>query len=321
MSLSAFDTSREHRTLDDLRALVQAIHQSPTMQQENNWCEWKCSDPTSSEGLTGIARTILGFANRAVDVAQLACHGLAYMVVGAQPQSAPGVTVIDLADLGKKLKSYVNGPSWTPHYVDYSGVTVLVIVVEAPRLGDRIYSLLKELKKNATTYKRGTVFHRGTAETEQATPNEIDMLADRYAASAVASGIARMEALQASRQATDEASQAAKVAVVPGITRGQPGWEVRNDSDAPISSIEMRTTNGEQIVVYHGSGPEWNDFYALPPLPAHDSSQLTFRPADGKSGPGILDPAEVDRLAVTFTDASGRRWEKMGSQLRKLDTD
>ncbi|AQT79633.1 hypothetical protein B1R94_10670 [Mycolicibacterium litorale] len=132
MSLSTFDTTREHRTLDDMRALVQAIHQSPTTQQENNWCEWKCSDPTSSEGLTGIARTILGFANRAVDVAQLACHGLAYMVVGVEPQSAPGVVVIDLADLSKKLKSYVNGPRWTPHYVDYSGVTVLVIVVEAP---------------------------------------------------------------------------------------------------------------------------------------------------------------------------------------------
>jgi hypothetical protein len=90
MSLSTFDTTREHRTLDELRALVQAIHQSPAQQQETNWCEWKCSDPSTSNGLTGVARTILGFANRAVSVAQLACNGLAYVVVGVEPQSAPG---------------------------------------------------------------------------------------------------------------------------------------------------------------------------------------------------------------------------------------
>ena len=73
------------------------------------------------------------------------------------------------------------------------------------------------------------------------------------------------------------------------------------------------------IVVYHGSGPDWGkDHYAVPPLAAHQSSPLTFRPADGSSG-GTPDPTEVERLAVMFSDASDRRWERVDSQLRKLD--
>ncbi len=102
---------------------MHAIHQSPAQQQETNWCEWKCSDLDTADGLFGVAKTILGFANRAVAVAALACNGLAYMVVGLKPQSAPGVPPFDHSKLGQKLKSYVSGPCWTPYYVDCSANT------------------------------------------------------------------------------------------------------------------------------------------------------------------------------------------------------
>jgi hypothetical protein len=320
MSLSTFDTTRASRTQNELRALVQAIHQSPTQTQETNWLEWKCSDPSTTDGLTAVARTILGFSNRAVAVAQLACDGLAYMIVGVEPQSAPGVPVTDLAKLSQKLKSYVSGPRWTPYYVDYSGVTVLVIVVEAPRPGDRIFCLLKEFTKGATSYKRGTVFHRGTAETDQAGPSEIDMLAERFAASAVATDLARIAATQQASMEADESKQARAIGIVASpVTGGRQGWRVGNNSDLPVTAVKVRTTNGAKVRVYHGRGPEDYEEYEEAVIAAQSSSQMMFRPAD--SDALLTDPSEAGRLAVELDDASGKRWERVGSQTRRLDAE
>jgi hypothetical protein len=228
------------------------------------------------------------------------------------------VAVIDLADLSKKLKSYVSGPRWTPYYVDYSGVTVLVILVEAPQPGDRIFSLLKELTKNATTYKRGTVFHRGTAETEQASPSEIDMLADRYAASAVATDLARIAAMQQASTEADESKQARAIGIVTSpVTGGRQGWRVGNDSDLPVAAVKVRTTNGAKVRVYHGRGPEDYEEYEEAGIAAHARSQLMFRPAD--SDATHVNPSEAQRLVVTFNDANGQPWERVASELRKLN--
>ena len=310
MSLSKIDTTRASRTQGELLTIVDAIYTAPSNEQETNWLEWKSShNLETAEGRFAVAKAIIGFANRSVTQAQLACKGLAYMVVGVQPGAAPGFPPFDHAKLGQKLKKYADGPRWTPHYLAFMGVTVLVIVVEAPESGDPIHTL----QSNFDKFYAGTIFHRGTAHTEPAGPNEVTMLAERFAASAVAGGIARMEALQASRHAAEEASQAQKVAIaLAPVVGGRPGWEVRNDSDGPISSIEVRTTNEQQVVVYHGYGPEWQDYYEAGPIAAHQASQFTFRPADGKSG-GTPDPAEVNRLVLRFTDASDRQWERVGS--------
>jgi hypothetical protein len=253
-----------------------------------------------------------------VAVAQLACDGLAYMVVGVEPQAAPGVAVVDLAILSTKLKSYVGGPRWNPHYVNYAGVTVLVIVVEAPQPGDRIFSLLKELTKNATTYKRGTVFHRGIAETEQASPSDIDMLADRYAAGPVATHLAQIAATHQASKDADESKQAQAIGIVPSqVTGGRQGWRVRNDSDSRVGTVKVRTTNGAKVTVYRPSQPEQLDEYEEAELGAHSQSQLMFRPAD--SDAAQADPSEAERLVVRFFDGNGQHWERIGSQLRKLD--
>jgi hypothetical protein len=50
-----------------------------------------------------------------------------------EPGTAAGVPNFDHATLGQKIKTYVDGPRWTPHYVAFSGVTVLVIVVEVAK--------------------------------------------------------------------------------------------------------------------------------------------------------------------------------------------
>ncbi|RAU99105.1 hypothetical protein [Mycolicibacter senuensis] len=181
ITLSDIDTTRAMRTDDELRMLVGAIHSSPSGTQERNWLEWKNGlDLTKAAGKFAAAKAILGFANRSVEQAKLACEGAAYMVVGVEPGAAAGVGTVDHAELGQAVKTYVNGARWTPFYVLFDDVTVLVIVVEAPRAGDPIHTLQKTYNDGAKySAAAGTVFHRGTAHTEPAGTGEIDMLSRR----------------------------------------------------------------------------------------------------------------------------------------------
>lgn len=176
MSLSDIDTTRALRTDEELLGLVEAIHSSPRIAQETNWLEWKSSlNLGVVEGRFAVAKAILGFSNRSVAEAQRACEGVACMVVGVEPGSAAGVADIDHASLGQGLKTYVDGVRWSLHYVEFVGVTVLVIVIEAPRSGDPIHTLQKTYDKHYA----GTVFHRGAAQTEPAGPKVIAMLQER----------------------------------------------------------------------------------------------------------------------------------------------
>ncbi|MCV7218508.1 hypothetical protein H7J51_24925 [Mycobacterium crocinum] len=182
MSLSNIDKSRALRTEDELRALVDAIHSSPPNTQETNWLEWKSTlDLGTPEGRFAVSKAILGFANRSPAQAQLAMEGVAYMVVGVEPGSAAGVPAFDHATLGQRIKTYADGPRWTPHYIGFSGVEVLVIVIEPPRSGDPMHSLQKTYTGNTkgTGHQAGAVFHRGAAHTEPAGPKEIEMLGER----------------------------------------------------------------------------------------------------------------------------------------------
>lgn len=164
------------RTDEELRTLVEAIHGSLAATQETNWLEWKNGlDVSKAAGRFSVAKAILGFANRSVEQAQLACEGAAYMVVGVQPGAAAGVGAVDHAELGQAIKTYVHGTRWTPFYILFEGVTVLVVVVEPPRSGDPIHPL----RKAYDGFDRGTIFHRGTAHTEPAGPEEIEMLSRR----------------------------------------------------------------------------------------------------------------------------------------------
>jgi Putative DNA-binding domain len=180
MSLKDIDKTRDIRTDDELRALVEAIHTSPANTQEAHWIEWKRTlDLSTREDQFKVAKAILGFSNRSVEHAKLACEGVAYMVVGVEPGNAEGVGEYDHAALGQALQRYVDRPRWTLHQFEYAGVTVLVVMVEAPRPGDTIHTLQKEFSNDKTRHYAGTVFHRGTAHTEPAGPKEVEMLCDR----------------------------------------------------------------------------------------------------------------------------------------------
>ncbi|ORJ52612.1 AlbA family DNA-binding domain-containing protein [Mycobacterium simiae] len=176
MSLSDIDTTRALRTDDELLALVEAIHSSPPSAQETNWLEWKSTLNVSVvEGRFPVAKAILGFANRSVTEAHRACEGVAYMVVGVEPDNASGVAAIDHASLSQGLKTYVDSARWSLRYVEFAGVNVLVVMIEAPRAGDPIHALQKGYDK----HYRGAVFHRGAAQTEPAGPKELAMLQER----------------------------------------------------------------------------------------------------------------------------------------------
>jgi len=182
-----FDTTQAARTEDELAALVEAVFTAPKGTQETHWLEWKSSlDMSSAAGKFAVSKAILGFANRAVDHAHLACEGLAYMLVGVNPGAAQGIATPDHANLAQGIKTYVPRIArWTPWYVEFRGVTVLVIVIEAPKRGQRIATLQQEYSNSDSdrskkkTFRAGTIFHRAEAHTEPAGPKEVEMLEER----------------------------------------------------------------------------------------------------------------------------------------------
>ena len=134
-------------------------------------------DPALAPGRFKIARAILSFANRMPDLATRVCGGLAYVIVGAEPGSADGTKVYDGADLDNWLIKYLggDGPAWTPNYVKHGDKDVLVIVVEAPKWGDRAHTLRQAYDKAVA----GTIYYRSGSVSRQANPDEIRLLEQR----------------------------------------------------------------------------------------------------------------------------------------------
>lgn len=173
------DTSRAFRTHAERASLIAAVT-AATEHDEARWLELKSSlDLSSKEGQFAVARAILGMSNRDPDLAAQWCEGTAYVIVGADHDGCHGVTTVDHVILENGLAPYLgtgaNAPRWSPEYVQVGGLDVLVVTVEASRYGDRIMALRKEFG----TARAGTIFVRGQAKTEAATPGEIVMLEDR----------------------------------------------------------------------------------------------------------------------------------------------
>lgn len=176
ITLSGIDMTRALRTDDELLRLVTAIHGSRPEVQETNWLEWKSSlDLNTPAGKFAVAKAVLGFANRSVDDARLNCGGVAYMVVGVEPGAVVGIPAIDHADLTPGIKTYAETPRFTPRTIQFSGVEVLVVVVEPPEPGNPLHTLQKQYDK----FHAGMVFHRGSARTAPAGPKEVEMLGRR----------------------------------------------------------------------------------------------------------------------------------------------
>jgi hypothetical protein len=158
-------------------------------------------------------------ANRLPDRAALYVGGYGYLVMGAEPGSVPGITMVDPAILGQGVQSWLSteGPAWWPHAVsdDETGVSVLVVTVAPPQPGQRAFTLRKDLtvttpRGGSKSYPAGTIFVRYPGRTEIAGPGDIRALEDRYAAPALESARAaernarRSLEIQQERQAAEE---------------------------------------------------------------------------------------------------------------------
>lgn len=177
------DTSKALRRPSDLEQLAVAVRDADP-NDETHWIEWKSSlDLTTKHGWSKIASAILGFANREPARAERCCEGCAYMIVGIEPNNVEGVIPVDHAKLEQGLDPYLgghSGPSWSPQYVTVDGKQVLVVTIEAPRQGDRMFPLRKTFQTSAgVTVPDGTVFVRHQAKTERATAADHDMLTAR----------------------------------------------------------------------------------------------------------------------------------------------
>lgn len=168
----------------DLGRIVQAVVDADA-HDEADWIEWKSDlDLSTKKGCFPIARTILGMANR-MPAAALVCEGLGYVVVGAEPGNLFGVVSVDPADLDQILEPWlggVEGPRYVPTYVLIEGKKVLIVVVEAPKNGDPIYTLRKEFEGG----RDGDVFVRKSGRTERANSADLKALVERAAAVSVA---------------------------------------------------------------------------------------------------------------------------------------
>ncbi|WCT06198.1 AlbA family DNA-binding domain-containing protein [Rhodococcus qingshengii] len=175
-------TDNDFRSPGELEQLVRAVLKADP-NDENRWLEWKSSlDLTTKEAQFTISKAVLGFANRPVQDALQFCKGTAYLVVGAEHDGRLlGVTPMDHADLGQKIKTYVGGAvRWNPTSVAVDGKSVLVVTVEAPRPGDDFHTLLKDYAK----FPAGTIFVRHPGRTERASPDDVRLLQTRLLAGA-----------------------------------------------------------------------------------------------------------------------------------------
>jgi hypothetical protein len=211
------DVSRALTTHEELAALVHAVLAAQP-EDELDWIEWKIAGDLSKRSTQGIiARHILGLANRLPDRAVLHAGGWGYLIMGAQPGSAPGITKVAPALLGQGVQSWLgsDGPAWWPHYDEELGVPVLVVKVAPPQSGQRAFTLRKDLTVTppgggSKGYAAGTIFIRHPGRTEIAGPGDIRVLEDRYAAPALESARAaeanarRSLEIQQERQAAEE---------------------------------------------------------------------------------------------------------------------
>jgi hypothetical protein len=141
-----FDVTVGPVTPLQLARLVEAVV-AALPEDETTWLEWKSwLDLDAKEGHIHIARAIIGFGNRMPDDALRTVEGRAYLVVGAAAANPRGITPTDPVKLCRGVQAYTGeeGPAWTPTYIPAGGKQVLVVAVEPPRWGAKVFRFEKE---------------------------------------------------------------------------------------------------------------------------------------------------------------------------------
>jgi hypothetical protein len=246
------DASVAFRTPQALADLVSAVIAAS---DESDWIEWKRTfDLRTKETWATISRHILGMANRRTVQAEQHAQGCSYIVVGAEPGDCPGVDGIDPADLGRGLESYLgaDGPRWGLQYVQHDNQTVLIVTVEPPRSGDRIFTLRKDFGQ----YRGGAVFVRGPGRTDLAGPDDIRVLEERFATGA-ASSAKHEQLIRDLRDVGNLVERIASLADEPAQNRwfGLPRWrcEEQNRLDFLLVGIDLPLPKCRALIGENGA--------------------------------------------------------------------
>lgn len=167
-----YDTRHLPRSLHDWNRLIAELGATIDDTVETTWLELKGPlNLSAAEHKFKVARAVLSFANRDPAAAAPFLDGSAMIVIGIGGGKITGIPRIEDHDLIKALEAYLGDPDRSPRYnvhrhrVDDIN-DVVIIVVDAPRAGDRIYTLQKAFDKSY----RGTVFARPSSASEPADP-------------------------------------------------------------------------------------------------------------------------------------------------------
>jgi hypothetical protein len=187
MSVPAPDFTQLARRPSDRLAIVAHVYGTANL-QETEYLEWKSAyDLSKRPGAAAAARQMIGMANR--DDASGARHaeGHAYILIGVEPGSVPGVPQWDAAEIESWLRRFMEDElRYDIHYVAYDGVQVLFLTIDPPRAGDPIYALqsASEDPETGKSLAAGTIYVRHGSSTTPQTPEDIRRLAKRAGASA-----------------------------------------------------------------------------------------------------------------------------------------
>lgn len=187
------DTSSPIRSHARYREFAGAVFEASSSAQETLAIEWKSqADVGDKAWQAELSRQVLGFANREPEVAATWFEGCAYILVGVSPGILNGTPVHDSAKIDAWLSTYIgsspNAPEWAPAYVDIDGKDVLILTVEAPRPGNRIWTCRKTYSGEARpaqpnqkvlSLREGAIYVRHKASTMEATSQDIEMLERR----------------------------------------------------------------------------------------------------------------------------------------------
>lgn len=172
------DTSRAFRSPTSRRRLLEAVYKA-SPHDETQWLEWKSRvDLADKRWRFEVARHILGFANRDPARAARLAEGCAFILLGMEPGNVFGLKQHDPADVESWITPYTgetDGPQWDIHYHEFQGLTVLMVTIEPPTQGQKMFVL----RRSFGSFQEGTVFVRRLGKTEQASASDMDLLIAR----------------------------------------------------------------------------------------------------------------------------------------------
>ncbi len=270
---------RDRRLIEpELSELVRTIVAAPQDEPETDALEWKGSlELSGRRARSQLARTLVGFGNRRVSLAQRAYGGYAYLVAGAEPGQLLGVDLPDPADLENALNGFVahGSPGWRLHRVDVSGATVAVLEVAPPQDGDRICCL----QTNTEFAPAGRIFVRREGQTCEASPSDVRALEDRYAAQAIAlqreahTLASQQLERDAARDARDELDRAIRDA--PRFSSGRMGEGFAHSPPDEVSGLVRNIGGSAGTIIDARLMPEAGGAYPGAGAPIYGSGPTT----------------------------------------------